>query len=486
VPAFSFVAVRSRNMNATGAMLAVSRESTDTRNASMKSPLFAAVLAFASAGTLPFHAASAAEPAQADVALKHAVECYVGAYRLPDASIDIGPSDGGLRWRHVDGRSGKLVMDGDGGWKSLEGWTDRADGHRIALSGCGRDAKLHFDGVVAPRIAFEVRETAFAGDGGTRLEGRLVMPEGDAQVPLVVLVHGAEHDSARTWDFMQRQLPAEGVAAFVYDKRGTGDSEGSYTQDYGVLANDAVAAMQEAKRMAGARANRFGFRGGSQGGWVAPLAATRTRVDFVIVGYGLAVNALQEDREATILQMQLKGYPPDIIDSALEITDAAAVVVSSDGERGIPEFDAVRMKYRDRPWYKDVYGNFTHVILPYMGDDLRRMAQQYKWGTPWHYDPMPVLRELRTPQLWELGDADIDAPMGETFHRLRSLAREGAPITIAVFPGGEHGMTTFEKAADGTRTSLRYAEGYTRMTVDFARGKLGTAYGKARIYRAGD
>ena len=102
----------------------------------------------------------------------------------------------------------------------------------------------------------------------------------------------------------------------------------------------------------------------------------------MIVGYGLAVNALQEDREATILQMQLKGYPPDIIDSALEITDAAAVVVSSDGERGIPEFDAVRMKYRDRPWYKDVYGNFTHVILPYMGDDLRRMADQYKWGTP--------------------------------------------------------------------------------------------------------
>ncbi|MFT3897785.1 MAG: alpha/beta hydrolase [Thermomonas sp.] len=453
----------------------------------MKSPLIAAVLAVAFAAVMPLHAASATTgPAQPDAALAHATECYVGAYRLPDASIDVGPSDGGLRWRHVDGRSGKLVASGEGGWKSLEGWTDRADGHHVAFSGCGRDAVLHFDGIAAPRIAFEVRETTFSGDGGTRLAGRLVMPEGDAKVPLVVLVHGAEHDSARTWDFMQRQLPAEGVAAFVYDKRGTGDSAGSYTQDYSVLANDAVAAMQEAKRLAGARIDRAGFRGGSQGGWVAPLAATRTKVDFVIVGYGLAVNALQEDREATILQMQLKGYPPDVIDSALRITDAAAVVVSSDGERGIPEFDAVRIKYRDQPWYKDVYGNFTHVILPYMGDDLRRLAQQYKWGTPWHYDSMPVLRELRTPQLWELGDADIDAPMGETFHRLRMLAHDGAPITIAVFPGGEHGMTTFETAADGTRTSLRYAEGYTRMTVDFAKGRLGAAYGKARMYRPGD
>ena len=452
----------------------------------MKSPLFAVVFTFAFVATMPLSVASAAtDPAQPDAALARAIECYVGAYRLPDASIDVGPSDSGLRWRHVDGRSGKLVATGDGGWKSLQGWTDRADGHRIAFSGCGRDAVLRFDGVSAPRIAFEVHETTFAGDGGTRLAGRLLMPEGDAKVPLVVLVHGAEHDSARTWDFMQRQLPAEGVAAFVYDKRGTGDSAGSYTQDYSVLANDAVAAMNEAKRLAGARANRIGFRGGSQGGWVAPLAATRTKVDFVIVGYGLAVNALEEDREATILQMRVKGYAPDIIDSALEIVDAAGVVAGSDFQQGFEAFDAVRMKYRDQPWYKDVYGNFTHLLLPYFGDELRRQVQPYRFGTPWHYDSMPVLRRLRTPQLWELGDADLDAPMGETFHRLRTLARDGAPITIAVFPGGEHGMTTFETGADGTRTSLRYAEGYTRMTVDFAKGKLGAAYGNARMYRTG-
>ena len=450
----------------------------------MKSSLFAVALSFALAAPSPA-VATPANSAQADAALARAAECFVGAYRLPGASIDIGPSDGGLRWRHVDGRSGKLVANDNGGWKSLEGWTDRDDGHRIALSGCGRDAVLRFDGVAAPRIALQVHETTFAGDGGTRLAGRLLMPPGDAKVPLVVLVHGAEQDSARTWDFMQRQLPAEGVAAFVYDKRGTGDSAGSYTQDYSVLANDAVAAMNEAKRLAGMRANRIGYRGGSQGGWVAPLAATRTHVDFVIVGYGLAVNALQEDREATILQMQLKGYPPDIIDSALEIVDAAGVLAGSDFQQGFEAFDAVRKKYRDQPWYKDVYGNFTHLLLPYYGDELRQKVQPYRFGTPWHYDPMPVLRKLRTPQLWELGDADIDAPIGETFHRLRTLAREGAPITIAVFPGGEHGMTTFENAPDGTRTSLRYAEGYTRMTVDFAKGKLGDAYGRARIYPAG-
>lgn len=409
-------------------------------------------------------------------------ECLVGAYRLPDASIDVAPSDGGMRWRHVDGRTGKLVRAQDGSWISLGGWTDRPDGRRIAFSDCATGT-LTFDGIVARRIPLEVTETEFEGDGGLRLAGRLLMPEGDGEVPLVVLVHGSEDSSAREWDFMQRQLPAEGVAAFVYDKRGTGASDGQYTQDYHVLANDAVAAMREARRLGGARVGRSGYRGGSQGGWVAPLAATRIGVDFIIVGYGLAVSPLEEDREATILQMQLKGHGADVIESALEIVDAVAEVVRSGFVDGIEALDAVRERYRDEPWYEDVYGNFTHLLLPYYGDALRALGDKYNFGTPWDYDSLPVLRRLRTPQLWQLAEADIDAPIGETYRRLRALVREhDAPITIAVFPGAEHGMTLFEPAADGRRVSTRYPAGYTRMTVDFARGGLDATYGDARMY----
>jgi len=55
------------------------------------------------------------------------------------------------------------------------------------------------------------------------LAGRLLIQKGSAAVPIVVLVHGAEHDSARDFNPLQRKfLPAEGVGSFVYDKRGTG------------------------------------------------------------------------------------------------------------------------------------------------------------------------------------------------------------------------------------------------------------------------
>src|SRR3546814_9173173 len=101
---------------------------------------------------------------------------------------------------------------------------------------------------------------------------------------------------------------------------------------------------------------------------------------------------------------------------------------------GIEELDAVRARYRDEPWYKDVYGNYTHLILGMTAEEIRTKGQVYRFGTPVHYDPMPTLRAVDVPQLWALGGQDIDAPAGETARRIKGLIAEGRPITLAVFP----------------------------------------------------
>src|SRR6185312_17519435 len=98
---------------------------------------------------------------------------------------------------------------------------------------------------------------------GVQLAGQLVMPPGTGKVPIVVLVHGSERASALKFYSLQRQLPADGIGVFVYDKRGTGKSGGVYTQNYLLLADDAIAAINEAKRLAGARTGRMGYQGGS-------------------------------------------------------------------------------------------------------------------------------------------------------------------------------------------------------------------------------
>lgn len=417
-------------------------------------------------------------PARAD----RVGDCRVGAYRLANGDVlDIAPSNGDtLRWRRFDGASGALRELPTGTWTGTSGWTERPDGITVRFD-CDAGS-VEFGGEAGKRIALDVTETRFDADG-TALAGRLVLPPGNEPVAIAILVHGSEDSSARDFYAMQRLLPARGVGVFVYDKRGTGGSGGAYTQDFERLAADAVAALRETRRLAGARARRVGYLGTSQGGWVAPLAARRERVDFVIVAYGLAVSVIDEDREAIELEMTAKGHSRDEIAKALEVATAAEAVFESRFTSGFAELIALREKYAAAPWFADLHGNFTHFVLGMDEAQMRATAQTFgTWNTPFRYDPMPTLRALDVPQLWVLGADDIDAPSAETARRLRGLAREGKRITIATFPGAEHGITEFEIAANGSRVSTRYSAGYFEMLRDYARdGRLHGRYGRARI-----
>lgn len=423
-------------------------------------------------------------------AARAAGDCHTGSYRFAnDEVIDIQPGDGDtLRWRMFDGTVGTLHPK-DGGWWSTLGWTDRPDHHRVALPDCTR-GEIIFDGKTAQRIAFDVTETTFTGRDGVRLKGRLVLPKGADKVAVVVLVHGSEDSSALETNALQRLLPAEGVGAFVYDKRGTGGSEGTYTQDFDVLADDAVAAMREARQLAGARAGRVGYQGGSQGGWVVPLAANRAPVDFAIVSFGLAVTVLEEDEQELVLEMKLKGHSDAEIAKALEVAHAAEALAAdamsgkSIQNAAYAAFDAVRAKYRNEPWFKDVHGNFTHFLLPLDEQQMKAFAASHDWHTPVRYEPMPILQASTTPQLWILGSDDLEAPSAETSRRIKVLIDAGNDFTLALNPGAEHGMTEYVLNAKGERLSTRYAAGYFVMMRDFARdGTLRGSYGRAEITR---
>ncbi|WP_434030715.1 alpha/beta hydrolase family protein [[Pseudomonas] boreopolis] len=408
-----------------------------------------------------------------------APRCEIGGYRLDDGrALDIGPGAGQrLRWRMADGRTGALTPEVDGTWTSTLGWTERPDGHRLRFD-C-RHGRVRFDDLPGQRIPLVEIETRFAGSGVT-LAGRLTLPPGDGPVPLVVLVHGAERDPALQHYSLQREFASAGIGVFAYDKRGTGASGGRYTQDYLTLAIDAIHAMREARRLAGDRAGRIGYQGGSQGGWVAPLAARIAPVDFVVVSFGLAVSPLDEDREAIAFDMARAGFGEDAMAGAMEIADATARLLESDFTDGYEPLAAVKAKYGKAPWYPFVRGNFTWYLLATDPDTIRRDAPQLVHGVPVHYDPMPVLETLDTPQLWVLGGQDRDAPPHETLRRLAALQRAGRPITSAVFPGADHGMYDFETQADGERVSTRQPDGYFRLMADFIRGTgLQPRYGEA-------
>jgi dienelactone hydrolase len=403
----------------------------------------------------------------APAAARATENCAVGAYRLSDGGIvDVAPADAGkLRWRRIDGTSGLLAPGANGDWASTLGWTGRADGINVSFGPCG-SGTIRFGGQAGRRIAFAVTETRFR-NADAELAGRLVLPRGDGRVPIVVLVHGAEHDSARAAYALQRLFPAAGIGAFVYDKRGTGGSNGRYTQDYLLLAEDAIAAANEARRLAGDRAGAIGYQAGSQGGWVAPLAARIAPVDFVIISFGLAVSPREEEREAIAYDMTSHGFGPDVVAKAMAFAEASEAIVESNFTQGYDRLEAARRLYANEPWFHHVRGDITHIFLG-MSEALRRRdGPMLLPNVPLHYDPMPVLRTLDVPQLWLLGAEDRDAPSTETARRLRMLAARGRPISVAIFPRAEHGLYEYEERPDGERLSTRQPEGYFRIMRDF-------------------
>ena len=399
-----------------------------------------------------------------------AVQACSGAWRLSDGrGVTASPIEGGLRWRTLNGETGRLIPSADGQWLATRGGAvDEGPAPIVFSCPGGLNA---FDGLPATAVQTTVVDTVFSGSGGVRLAGRLTLPAGSDAVPVMVQVHGSEQTSARVFDAFQQILPLQGVGVFVYDKRGTGGSDGRYTQDFEVLAEDAAAAARETRRLAGVRLARLGLHGASQGGWVAPLAATGAAADFLIVSYGLLESPLEENRAQTILGVAEAGFGLEEQTAAGALADAAGTVMASGFREGFSELEVLRREYREAPWFGAVKGEFTGEVLRYPPSLLRLFGPLRSQGTSWRHQGEPVLRELDMPVLWILAGEDREAPPQHTRSRLAALIAEGRRIQVSEFAGADHGMRLFDTETDGSRRWKRYAQGYFRAIGDFAHGR---------------
>ncbi|MBL8531888.1 MAG: alpha/beta hydrolase [Hyphomonadaceae bacterium] len=389
------------------------------------------------------------------------LDCRTGLYLNAEGeALALTPAgSSGYRWRMLDGRSGAL--DAAGGASRL-GVTEEPDGFEAELGACGDD-RISFGPSGALQSYFrapvQITDVTYTHDGLT-FGGRLIWPAGAEHAPLVVHVHGSGRASQVRSGSMQWLLAAQGIASFAYDKRGTGLSEGQYTQDFEILSADARAALAQARSMAGERITRAGYVGASQGGWVAPLAASESNVDFVVALYGLAVSPLEEDRSEVVQNLALAGWGPDEQAKGAALSDAAGVIMASNFREGFEEFDRLRREYREEAWYQDIDGEFTSEMLPHPALALRLIGPTRSVGTTWRYDPMPVLRRLDTPQFWMIAGDDTEAPPQETVTRIRALQAEGRQIDLAIYPGADHGMWLTERTPAGVRQTAQVRDYY--------------------------
>ncbi|WP_061539716.1 alpha/beta hydrolase family protein [Collimonas fungivorans] len=416
-------------------------------------------------------AASAPAPAPAP-----APACLTGAYQSPAGEIVTLTQRPGfpatLLASNLDGRTGTFEA---GAENTMNAAAD-TDGQprlagRLRYAGC-QDQPLVFQFDGGPeqqwsRLPLRITRTQFMS-GTLKLNGELIEPAAPAgKPPLFVLVHGSESTAAVDASNRAFLMASQGVAAFVFDKRGTGQSEGVYTQDFVKLADDVAAAVVEARRLSAGRVGRVGVAGFSQGGWVAPLAAAKAPVDFVVVGYGVIGTPIEQDQWQVDYQLRNLGYGEEVVGKARSLTALAGTVAASNFYAGLPQLQKAKGKYAGEPWLDKVDGQYTGELL--RGEVER--ARSESPGVIWYYDSEAVLRRLAIPQLWVFAQDDSVAPSAPSIARLDRFRGNDKTIDIAVFPGSDHGIRTFLVKPDGSRKYAGYAAGYNSLLADWMKGQ---------------
>jgi uncharacterized protein len=259
---------------------------------------------------------------------------------------------------------------------------------------------------------------AFTGPGA-ELAGTLLLPEGPGPHPMVVIVHGAEFGTREKYRLMATHFARRGVAALIYDRRGTGESEGSFAgASFDVLAADALAAVAAMRSRETIDADRVGLLGFSQGGWVIAMAA------------------LESDEVAFLIPVSASGFTPAAAAAwlsgnllALRGLDERSTSIAARGWRMM--YSSLQLVERGiMPPIPHVPGFWFHSLDPYL-------------------ESADLWAPVRQPVLGIWGETDCQVPAVESAQALLGALRAGGnqDHTLRVLAGASHGIHLVEPCA---------------------------------------
>ncbi len=301
------------------------------------------------------------------------------------------------------------------------------------------------------------------------LAGTLFIPDERGPHPAIVLFHGSgpEPRNPMVADWFARH----GVVALTYDKRGVGESTGDFrTVSFTELSDDGLAAVQLLETRSDVDAGRIGVWGLSQGGWLGPLAASKSRdVKFVIAVSGPGVSPAEQMVFYYASQLRHDGLSDADIAEASALRRNVWTYLSTGA--GYEETKAALARSASKPWLANLAaqqdGLFKRSASEILDDAALRSRIWFRDEA--NYDPRVALRKLSVPVLFVFGDADELVPVSESVSIIERTLRESGHQRheIKVFPGADHTIRIAQP--DRRRT---YAPGYLEAMEDWLRRTL--------------
>lgn len=284
--------------------------------------------------------------------------------------------------------------------------------------------------------------------GDAELSGTLYLPRSREPVAAVVVTHSASSPlrSASLYDHLETILPAIGMAVFIYDRRGSGQSgEEDAGGDFTLLADDAIAAAQGLKADPRIDPKRIGTWGLSQGGWISPLAASRSGdIAFVVAVSAPVVTADVQMMFSSTNHLRANGYSQADIDQMVATRKAVDDYMRGTASRAAAQerVDAAKTK----PWFKYLY----------IGETVPDRAVS-GWRKEIANDPLKNLEAVTVPALVIYGADDAVVPVARSVERLEAIAPRMPNMRFHVIGGADHAMemsadlkTTLDPKNDGT------------------------------------
>lgn len=297
-----------------------------------------------------------------------------------------------------------------------------------------------------------------------KLSGSLILPSGKGPFPVIVFAHGSGQETRDASRGLASLFANKGIACFIFDKRGVGKSEGEHwAASFSDYANDLLAAVQLLKTLPEIQKDKIGLYGHSQGGWVVPLAISKSPVDisFAVLSAANGVSPLDQHMYNGRRALAFRGADSMIIKEVEEFRRNK--YAASLGKIPKEKFEnEILPAARQKDWLSK-----QKLTNEELGVD-----QFFEYNC--YYDPLPALEKVICPVLLVYGEKDnfTDSRLNCNLMLEQFKKNGNTKITARIFPNTNHAMLYTGRGWFFNRelpALQKFADGYLDLLVNWVK-----------------